>query len=117
MPRRITNRSRLRLSTSRHRLQEMSDRRYWNPDPITPLYGLNKTPTTLKQQWLPQNRNVSRPWTAFTPIRLGYTQPKRVLTCIRRKQRKEVLHALKKTGKGSGAKKHARWTIDSKYKC
>lgn len=39
------------------------------------------------------------------PTQLGFTDPRQVAVCVRRKQRKEVLHALKKTGKG---KRHRR---------
>jgi len=37
----------------------------------------------------------------------GFVDPRRVMACLRRAARREVLHALRRTGKGSGGgKKH-----------
>lgn len=36
------------------------------------------------------------------PKAVGFAEPRKTLICVRRKQRKEVLHALARTGKGSG---------------
>lgn len=41
------------------------------------------------------------------PYQIAFTAPKQTLVCIRRKRRKEVLHALNKTGRG-GQKKPRR---------
>lgn len=47
---------------------------------------------------------------------ITFDQPNRIAICARRKQRKEVLHALKKTGRNSG---HGRKTRNfwSSIKC
>lgn len=43
---------------------------------------------------------------SLTPLRVAFQQPEKVIVCIRRKIRKEVLHALKLTRKnGGGARK------------
>lgn len=54
---------------------------------------------------------VARPgkvWKPGPPVRVGFASPSQVVTCVRRKQRREVLHALRKTGKGSGYGKKRR---------
>ena len=50
------------------------------------------------------------------PARVQFAVPKKVAICIRRKARREVLHALKltKKGKGGGARKRNLW---SNVKC
>lgn len=50
------------------------------------------------------SRWVARPTRLFSDVsaRVGFAVPKRVAICVRRKQRKEVLHALNFHGKGSG---------------
>lgn len=47
------------------------------------------------------------PWTI--------TIPGKVSICIRRKQRREVLHALRRTGKGSRSER--KYTPNSEYRC
>lgn len=42
------------------------------------------------------------------PYRIGFTLPWQVVICVRRKRRTEVLHAFKKTGKGSTARMKKR---------
>lgn len=56
-------------------------------------------------------RHLYRP----RPVTLGFLTPKKVLICVRRKMRKEVLHAFKKTGKG-GQKRPLR-TQFSNFHC
>lgn len=47
------------------------------------------------------------------PHRLGVTEPNKVIMCVRRQQRKEVLHALRKTGRGQARRKPRRtWRSD-----
>ena len=40
------------------------------------------------------------------PSQIAFSNPNRVAICIRRKRRKEVLFALRKTGRGSRARRH-----------
>lgn len=49
--------------------------------------------------------------------RFVFEDPKRVTVCVRRKMRREVLHAFKKTGKGSGRNRRRRFTADSFVIC
>lgn len=53
-------------------------------------------------------RSVSRgtfPSTYSVPQRISFAAPKAVAVCVRRKQRKEVLFAIRKTGKGARARR------------
>lgn len=47
----------------------------------------------------------------------AFAAPKRVAICVRRKQRKEVLHALRRTGRKARFHKKARWSTSSNYRC
>lgn len=48
---------------------------------------------------------------------LAFDTPKRVLACQRRSERREVLHALGKTGRGSTSRRRKRLTEFSKLRC
>lgn len=41
-----------------------------------------------------------------TPSTLTFASPRKVLVCVRRKTRRQVLHALNRTGRGARSKKH-----------
>lgn len=61
----------------------------------------------------PTKRARSR--TNFAPVQMAFTAPAQTLVCVRRSRRREVLHALKKTGKGGQRRpRRSRW---SDYKC
>lgn len=53
---------------------------------------------------------VARPakLTRSVPAHIGFRAPARVVLCVRRRQRKEVLFALRKTRKGAGARRRRR---------
>lgn len=46
---------------------------------------------------------------------LKYAEPQRVSVCLRRKGRREVLHALKRTGKGSGGGRRRRTATSNNH--
>lgn len=82
--------------------QPLADRRRSHPDrhsapPTT--RGPNRLANTLTQK---------------LNGRLRFEAPRNVLVCVRRKQRREVLHALRRTGKGSRSR---RMTINSSISC
>lgn len=56
--------------------------------------------------------NVNRGRRKVTPYKvpsqIGFSVPRDVVVCVRRKQRKEVLHAFKFTGRGSGSGRKRR---------
>lgn len=47
------------------------------------------------------------------PHRIGFAAPAAVVTCVRRKVRRQVLHALRRTGKGSGHGKKRRTPLSN----
>jgi len=115
-------------------LTETQDLRQWTPevevvtgvpDVLRTLAG---TPASFSDA--PKTRSVSAR-TASRPLRTarqlaagsvsrvvgsyGFTRPDTALLCLRRQTRKEVLHALKRTRRGSGGSK--KWTWKSKERC
>ena len=77
-------------------LREFEDRRTFHPlgRALRPALSFPRAAARLVVK--PSFRSLS--------ARVGFEVPSRVAVCIRRKQRKEVIHALKLTGKGAGAR-------------
>lgn len=87
--------------------QYVEDRRQWHPlKHEQPARKVSGRPAGLR---LTDIRNSF--FSAQSKARLSFADPRRVLTCIRRKTRKEVIHALKKAGRkgGSGGKRRRDW--------
>lgn len=85
-------------------LNEVEDRRTYKPGG-----QVNQPPASSRKTVAPTKlTNVAIPTFAFKA-------PPHVAMCVRRKTRDEVLHALKKTGKGSGRPR--RFNPWSKTKC
>lgn len=66
-------------------------------------------------------RRSNRPLKSFkydppVPVGVGFEIPRNVLICVRRNRRREVLHALRKTGRGGG-QKPPRFNWYSKISC
>lgn len=102
----------------RSTILEVEDRRLWSPDRrsaiVTPARSTRRwnVPVTLKSPPRALFRARQRTVFPLTPAkkaihvnaqlgRLSFKQAKHVLVCVRRQDRKEVLHALGKVGKGS----------------
>lgn len=89
----------------RQNLRVLSDRRFYHPDPLTPLYAEPRSSLRLTVR-SPHvvvgspNTNVSRKDTVrhsfrgSVPMSVGFEVPENVVHCVRRKRRREVLHAL-----------------------
>lgn len=91
----------------------IEDRRTWHPDIARPALDFLSSRHRLTLSNLKsKNKNVTRPsrklnlYQAITSP-LAFTN-NRVLICVRRKTRREVLHALKRTRKGAGSKMRRR---------
>lgn len=96
------------------------------PLPTVPLVTLTHTTYPDRRTWSPQrvlgppaarNVNATRLVAADrigdavrrqskAPIR--FAVPEKVALCVRRQQRREVMHAIKKAGKSGGQKRHRR---------
>lgn len=81
-------------------LSEIEDGRQFHPEfDSRPALTIGGSPTRTVARGKPARLfNVSH--------RLGFDQPVHVVRCVRRKQRREVLFAKRRTRKGSGARRH-----------
>lgn len=101
-------------------LTPIEDRRTYHPQgKARPARSLNKSQhrlaiaTSKPAHVRSAKRSVGQ---ARLPHAVQFEAPKQVLVCIRRKARKEVLFALRKTGKGARAKRH-RQSYYSNVRC
>jgi len=78
--------------------QEYEDRRRYHPE------GRYRPPAAFLRS--------ARALVAGPAHQIGFRAPNRVLLCIRRKQRREVLHALKRTGKGARSPRRRNYWSD-----
>lgn len=94
------------------KLTEVEDRRLFSPEIDPPARSIHTRSATQ----LVAPRKAQRVHGRSTvPNAVGFARPREVVICIRRKQRREVLHALlRKTGRGG---KRARWSEWSHINC
>lgn len=100
----------------------IEDRRTWHPEGSwRPARSFNQSRHRLVVGTVGPQRNVNgsasrRLSTRFSfqspPAAVAFGRPDSVLVCVRRKMRREVMHALQKTGRGRGRQKRPRrnWT-------
>lgn len=111
--------------------QEIEDRRTFHPSgPNRPARRKTGAPARLqlrdpinasqrnkaKRFWDRLLREGRRSTSLQTKAKIGFNEPERVLTCVRRQRRKEVMHALRKTKRGAGSKRR-RYTWRSQLSC
>lgn len=103
--------SSLRPLSSHLRLFE--DRRTWHPLPSS-----LRVPRTFNSyarlRITPTPRYPRHPSTYPSPS-ISFVAPQRVVLCVRRQRRREVLHALHKAGRGG--QRSPRWTPWSSVRC
>lgn len=94
---------------------DIEDRRTYTFDADRPMSSTRRrqAPVKLKQA-SEQNRKVAT--YGMERDVFAFKHPPSVAICVRRKRRKEVLHALHKTGRGSGRGKR-RWLRSSSIHC
>lgn len=85
-------------------LSEVEDNRLWRPD-VDPTARSSRR-WNARTKINPRRQTIGRSSNRLLRDiqNLTFRAPKFVLRCVRRKIRDEVLHALGKTGKGSGRK-------------
>lgn len=91
-------------------LSLLEDRRQFHPlAEFRPARSFLTRPRLVIAQ---PNVNKPRRSTLRIPSQVGFDVPRNVAVCVRRKSRKEVLHALRFTGRGSGggAKRRNYWS-------
>lgn len=101
-------------------LLEVQDNRAYYPEDTRPALDIAGRPHTL-QYPSPKKTKLNKDrfayLRAFPSSRVQFTNSQNVLLCIRRKRRKEVLHALKKTGRGKGKQRRPRRSRYSSISC
>lgn len=94
----------------RSTLSDVEDRRTYYPA------GRNFRPASSPRRHLVKIKSVSH--AIMHPLRvMAFEAPRAVAICIRRKMRREVLHALQKSGKGSRHNRKPRYNENSKVRC
>ena len=99
---------------------QMPDRRLFHPEaPFHPPLYMSGVPADIDETDTGVARPFSRPQANVPQQRKGvyypaFTHPNRVAVCVRRQQRREVLHALRRTGRGGGKR---RFNYNSKVRC
>lgn len=87
-------------------LPDVEDRRTFNPDgvfrPAKTIYSGGPA-GPLRQGRIPTKKAKT-----YQPTTVAFEAPKAVAVCVRRKQRKEVIHALRKAGRGARRRKPRR---------
>ena len=93
-------------------MQTIQDNRTFDPQlrKNRRLDGTLATHTLTDQKGSYQGRNQ-------TKAKLSFTDPKRTITCIRRRRRREALFSRRKVGKGIRVSKIRRTTPESQIKC
>lgn len=90
-------------------LRAFEDRRHWSPmSPVRfswprRIKRLGAVKAVLHEE--PRGHLKS----SLSSLRMSFVAPKRVLVCVRRKQRREVLHAMRRL-KSGGAKRRTEWS-------
>lgn len=108
-------------------LTEFEDRRRWYPEPYTePARSFSSSRSRLTvvsrvshPRTAPRvdaSRSLPAAWSQ-TRATVAFAEPRSTLICVRRQQRKEVLHALERTRRGGSGSSKSRWTEWSNVRC
>lgn len=90
------------LDLYRALVRAVDDRRFYDPaGPLRPAYSLGRDARRLIAKSSPVGRTRNDTLSA----RVGFAVPDRVAVCVRRQQRKEVIHALGKSGSGGSRRR------------
>lgn len=92
-------------------LRDAQDWRRYDPEPVTSRSAKTTVGTNARIRASGSARGKMS-----VPKSLGFVAPQKVVVCVRRKTRKEVLHALGYTGRGRGGGKK-RFNHYSKVHC
>lgn len=103
-------------------LNEFEDRRHFHPEGTRrPATTFRSLPAKLKVRDIPRQKANTYDYSAqsftYPSYALGFIQPKRVLLCVRRNIRKQVLHAFGIAGRRGLGRDGVKWNEDSKISC
>lgn len=96
--------ARLLLARSNSLLSDIEDRRLFYPERARPARGLSKHASVIGIAPVPKT-GAKRVGGKYKPDVFRFNVPEKVAVCVRRKERREVLFALKKRGKGSRSRR------------
>jgi len=105
------------------RLRAVEDRRYWHPEgPHRPALTVSGSRSRLVVDQAPPRprmrlRASQSLYSPGPPSRVAFEAADRVLTCHRRRTRREVLLALGLGGRGGYGRRHPRFSWRSKISC
>lgn len=108
-------------------LTVFEDRRRWYPEPRTEPARSFTSPrsrfTVLDRVSHPRtsarvdaSRSLPSQWSQ-TRATIAFAEPRSTLICVRRQQRREVLHALERTRQGGSGGSKSRWSEWSNVRC
>lgn len=81
-------------------LRLVEDRRSYHPEALTQMRPVRMI-NSQRPRLIPVAFSSPKyKFNNLVPTAIGFKIPNKVAICVRRKQRKEILHALKKTGRG-----------------
>ncbi len=99
------------------RLNEIEDRRRWNPAGNLYAGVLNmRGKMHSLREYVPRKLKINKV-KAFAYSKIGFANPKLMVICARRKIRKMVLHALGQSGGGGAKQKKPTWNYYSRISC
>lgn len=108
-----------RLTPALTQLQSIEDRRRYHPErAYRPALTYSGVPTSIAHQRpVRDSQRPSRARSVVVPTRavVAFHAPERVVVCARRQARREVLHALRKTGRVGQRRPRRNW--QSKISC
>lgn len=109
-------------------LLSLEDRRTWHPEgpwrPARSFQGPRHRLTLVQPSRARKARSIKvRNVSGYSGLgdatlaRVGFAGADRVAVCIRRRRRREVMHAIGKTGRGHRKQRRPRRNWTSKYSC
>lgn len=102
---------------------EIGDRRQFHPlQDDRPALTFDGTPAHISYDPNVNKKQTKKTFTrppriSSNPLSVFREPARQILVCVRRKQRKEVLHAFKQTGHGKGRQKRPKFNWLSKIHC
>lgn len=104
-------------------MTSLEDRRHFHPlHDDRPALTFDGTPAHISHDPNVNNRTSKRtfnrpPRVSSNPLSVFREPARQIMVCVRRKQRTEILHAFKQTGRGKGGRKPPKKTWLSNIKC
>lgn len=88
-------------------VKAVDDRRFFDPaGPLRPAYSLGRDARRLEVRSTPRGRDL------YPGAAVGFAVPERVAVCVRRHERREVIHALGKAGGGGSRRRRRNYWSD-----